>query len=237
MKNLEHDNSVEMWQKYYTSKRGMPWFEKIIHFARKTYFGGAFMRTILKLGGKANSYIETGAGTGQTLERLQLATGARCVGVEKTPDAYAIGKKDAIHCEMVLGDALALPQESKTFDVSYSLGLFEHFSFDEQLNFLSEQARVTKNKILVEVPFKSPHMIAIMWFNRNIRGLRGVWADDELFTSKHFKEKFPGLYFEYHISATALFMTCWFIIKPEDVESFLKNHLPRSQNPLTNNHI
>lgn len=225
----EHDNSIEMWQKYYTSKRGSPLFEKIVHFTRKTYFGGAFMRTVVKLGGKADSYLETGVGTGQTLERLQVTTGARCVGVEKTPEAQLLGKKHAIHCEIILGDALNLPYHEKTFDVSYSLGLFEHFSFDEQKQFLSEQAKVTKNKILIEVPFKSPHMLLIMWFNRNVRKLRGVWADDELFTSKHFKKKFPELPFSYHISATALFMTCWFTLKPEEVQLFLKkNHFPRS---------
>ncbi len=156
-------------------------------------------------------------------------TGARCVGIEKTPEAHKLGLAHATHCEMVLGDALALPLQNKSFDISYSLGLFEHFSLEEQKTFLSEQARVTKNKVLIEVPLKSPHMASIMWFNRNVRKLRGVWADDELFTSKHFKNKFPGLTFNYHISATALFMTCWFIIDPRDIELFLKdNHLPRS---------
>jgi ubiquinone/menaquinone biosynthesis C-methylase UbiE len=130
---------------------------------------------------------------------------------------------------MVLGDALALPLPNKAFGISYSLGLFEHFSLNEQKTFLSEQARVTRGKVLVEVPFRSPHMVSIMWFNRNVRKLRGVWADDELFTSNHFKNKFPGLKFDYHISATALFMTCWFILDPKDIESFLvNNHLPRS---------
>ncbi len=212
-----------MWEKYYASKRGVAFFEQVIHLARKTYFGGAFARTVIKLGGKASSYLETGVGTGQTLERLQIATNAHCFGVEKTPDAYMLGKAHATHCELVLGDALNLPFSSRKFDVSYSLGLFEHFSIDEQLTFLSEQARVTKNKVLVEVPFKSPHMFSIMWFNRNVRKLRGVWADDELFNSRHFKQKFPGLKFEYHISFTALFMTCWFIFKPEDIKSFLSS--------------
>lgn len=225
MIEIEHDNSVEMWKKYYASKIGIPFFEKIVHFARKIYFGRAFMQTILKLGGPAQSYIETGVGTGQTLERLQIATGSKCVGIEKTLEAEMMGKEYAVHCEIKIGDALALPQQPKTFDVAYSLGLFEHFGTKEQLQFLSEQARVTKNKVLIEVPFKSPHMVSIMWFNRNIRKLKGVWADDELFSKRHFQEKFPGLPFEYHISFTALLMTCWFVLKPRDIELFLeKNH-------------
>lgn len=226
---IQHDNSTEMWTKYYSNTRGNPMFEKIIHLARKTYFGGAFARTVVKLGGKAESYMETGVGTGQTLERLQKMTGARCVGVEKTPNAYELGKQHAVHCEMILGDALKLPLQDKSFDVSYSLGLFEHFSIDEQIQFMSEQARVTRKKVLIEVPFKSPHMRFIMWFNSTVRGLKGVWADDELFTSLHFKQKFPGLPFEYHISATALFMTCWFILKPEDIQAFISSRKSSSK--------
>lgn len=220
MKSQEHDNSIDMWSSYYSSQRGNPMFERIIHFARKTYFGGAFARTVQKLGGEARSYLETGVGTAETLERLQRMTGARCVGIEKTPEAHKLGVAHGIHCEVILGDALALPFSNKEFDVSYSLGLFEHFSLDEQITFLKEQARVTRGKVLIEVPFKSPHMVSIMWFNRNIRGLKGVWADDELFTKSHFRKKFPGLPFKYHISATALCMTCWFVLQPKDIEAF-----------------
>ena len=104
----QHDNSTEMWQKYYSSKRGKPYFEKIIHFGRKVYFGGAFAKTIIKLGGKADSYLETGVGTGQTLEILERVTGAKCTGIEKTPSAYQLGKEYAKKCNIILGDALAI---------------------------------------------------------------------------------------------------------------------------------
>ena len=127
----QHDNSTEMWQKYYSSKRGKPYFEKIIHFGRKVYFGGAFAKTIIKLGGKADSYLETGVGTGQTLEILERVTGAKCTGIEKTPSAYQLGKEYAKKCNIILGDALAISEPSKSFDISYSLGLFEHFSIEE----------------------------------------------------------------------------------------------------------
>ncbi len=219
----QHDNSTEMWHKYYSSKRGNPLFERIIHFGRKVYFSEAFSKTILKLGGNAKSYLETGVGTGQTLDKLQKVTGAKCTGIEKTPSAHLLGKEYAKGCNIILGDALAITEPSKSYDVSYSLGLFEHFNIDEQRQFLSEQARVTKEKILIEVPCRMPHMITIMWFNRNIRGLRGVWADDELFSKKHFEKKFPGLKFSYHFDIRSLGMTCWFTLIPSDVEAWLKN--------------
>jgi len=218
----QHDNSVEMWKKYYSSNRGNPIFEKIIHLGRKVYFGDAFAKTVIKLGGRANSYLETGVGTGQTLVKLQKMTGAKCTGIEKTPEAYELGKEYAKDCNIILGDALAIAGPDKSFDVSYSLGLFEHFNIDEQKQFMSEQARVTRNKVLIEVPCKMPHMISIMWFNRNIRKLRGVWADDELFSKKHFENKFPGLTFVYHFDIRSFGMTCWFILKPDDITNWLK---------------
>ena len=193
MQDLEHDNSVDMWNKYYASKRGNSIFEKAVHLARKKYFKGTFAETVIKLSGKSTSYLETGAGTAQTLDYICKKTGARCVGVEKTPRAYEIGKNIAKECEIILGDALKLPLPNKSVETSYSLGLFEHFSKEEQKKFLSEQARVTKKTVIIEVPTRSPHMITIMWFNRNIRKLKGVWADDELFTKSYFKNKFPKL--------------------------------------------
>jgi len=229
MKNqlkTSHDNSVEMWDKYYASKRGSPMFEKIVHYGRKIYFGDVFAQNVLKLGGQANSYLETGAGTGTTLKQIQQQTLARCVGIEKTPLAHSLGVQNAKNCEIILGDALALPLPDQSFDVAYSLGLFEHFSLEEQQQFLKEQARVSTKKILIEVPTKTPHMMIIMWFNRKIRGLKGVWADDELFTKQKFAQKFPGLEFNYHFDWASLAMTCWFVLDPQIVRDYFPKQTP-----------
>ena len=152
MKSTEHDNSVEMWEKYYTSKRGVSFFEKTIHFARKGYFGGAFARTVLKLGGKKQSYLETGVGTGQTLERLQNMTGARCVGVEKTPTARDLGLLYAKHCEIILGDALKLPLPDKSFDVSYHLDFLSISALKNRNSFYGNKPELQKMSYLLKYP-------------------------------------------------------------------------------------
>lgn len=212
-----HDNSQEMWDRYYSSEEGKDAFAKLIHWGREYYFGKLFGRRVIKLGGPAKEYLELGVGTAQTLLRLQKMTGARCVGIEKTPRAHALGQTYAKQCEIVLGDAMHLPFADKSFDVVYSLGLLEHFEPQEQMRLLREQARVARQSVLLEVPARTPHMRLVMWFNRTVRKRRGVWADDELFSPARFRKKFPALPFTYFFDWASGGMTCWFALRPEDV--------------------
>lgn len=216
-----HDNSLEMWDKYYSSEKGSWFFASVIHWAREVYFGGLFARRVVKLGGPATSYLELGVGTAQTLARLQKMTAAKCVGIEITPRAYELGKAYAPNCELVLGDGMAMPFADKSFDVVYSLGLLEHFEPEEQKQLLLEQARVAKNAVLIEVPARTPHMRTIMWFNRTVRHRRGVWADDELFSPARFRQKYPNLPFRYFFDWASGGITCWFALKPEDIVRYV----------------
>lgn len=217
-----HDNSTEMWDRYYASEDssaalGTGSFARLVHWAREVYFGGLFARRVVRLGGPASSYLEIGVGTAQTLVRLERMTRVRSVGIEKTPRAYEIGKAYARDCEIVLGDGLALPFADTSFDVVYSLGLLEHFEPAEQARLLREQARVAAKKVLVEVPTSSPHMKMITWFNRTVLKKRGVWADEELFSRRHFAKKYPGLPFEYYFDWASGAMTCWFVLRSDDI--------------------
>ncbi len=211
-----HDNSPEMWDRYYASEDETGFFARLVHWAREVYFGGLFARRVVRLGGPASSYLEIGVGTAQTLARLERITRVRSVGIEKTPRAYEIGKAYARDCEIVLGDGLALPFPDGSFDVAYSLGLLEHFEPAEQARLIREQARVAK-KVLIEVPTSTPHMKLITWFNRTVLKKRGVWADEELFSRARFAKKYPGLPFEYYFDWASGAMTCWFILRSDDI--------------------
>lgn len=215
-----HDNSSEMWDRYYASEDETGWFAKLVHWARGHYFGNLFARDVVRLGGHASSYLELGVGTAQSLVRLQRRTNVRCAGIEITPSAYELGKKLATNCEIVLGDGMHMPFQDAEFDVVYSLGLMEHFEPEDQERLLREQARVARKAVLVEVPVKSPHMWTMMWFGRNLLKKKGVWSDEELFSKKHFREKYPGLPFEYYLDWASGYLVCWFILKPEDVKAY-----------------
>lgn len=214
-----HDNSPEMWDRYYASEDETGWFAKLVHWARERYFGDLFARRVMRLGGPASSYLELGVGTAQTLARLRRRTGARCAGIEITPRAYEIGKAHAADCEIVLGDGMRMPFPEASFDAVYSLGLLEHFGSADQARLLIEQARVAGKAVLVEVPTRAPHMRAILWFNRRILKKRGVWADEELFSAGHFRSKYPGLPFRYFFDWASGCMTCWFVLKPDDIRA------------------
>jgi len=215
-----HDNSREMWDRYYASEDETGWFAAFVHWGREHYFGDLFARHVVRFGGPASSYLEIGAGTAQTLARVQRRTGANCTGIEITPSAYELGKRYATNCEMVLGDGMRMPFADRSFDVVYSLGLLEHFSPAEQAAFLREQGRVARKAVVVEVPVRSPHMWTMMWIGSRILKKSGVWSDEELFTKKHFQQKYPGLPFEYHLDWGSACLVCWFVLKPEDVRAY-----------------
>lgn len=218
----QHDNSLEMWDRYYSADQGNSFFSRLIHWGREVYFGNLFATRVIRLGGGAKRYLEIGVGTAQTLERLAHMTQAECVGVEKTPRALEIAKRLVKKSEVVLGDGMQLPFPDQSFDVVYSLGLFEHFEPEEQDILLREHARVARQTVLLEVPARMPHMRLIMWVNRVLLGKRGVWADDELFSPAVFRRKYPGLDFDYYFDWASGGMTCWFVLKPADVLAYVK---------------
>lgn len=215
-----HDNSAEMWNNYYSSEGGSWLFAKLIHYSRKIYFKKIFVKRIIQAGGPSTSYLEIGVGSAQTLTHLQKKTNASCVGIEKNSLAYEIGKAQANNCKIILGDALELPFEDNSFDVVYSLGLLEHFELEQQHQLLKEQSRVARRKILFLVPTSVWHMRTIIWFNRVVLKRKGVWADDELFSKRHFRNKFPELKFEYYFDWASGGITCWFSIKSEDLKKY-----------------
>jgi SAM-dependent methyltransferase len=211
-----HDNSAEMWSRYFAPRR-LDVFDSFVHGARALYFGKLFAKRILALGGAACSYVEIGVGTAETLKRLHAATGALCFGVDKTLHACELARDNAPGCTIIATDGLRLPFNDASFDVAYSLGVLEHFELDEQRKLLREHARVARQAILLHLPAKTPHMQAVMWFNRSVCGRTGVWADDELFDDSLFQRKFPGLPFRSLFDWAAGAMTIWYVLKPGDI--------------------
>lgn len=214
---MNHDNSEEMWTRYFSYRRQSWSFDATIHLARSVYHGPLFANRVRRLAGPAETYLEIGVGTGESLKHLKRATGARCFGMDKTLQACNLAKVNAIGCQILLADGLSVPFLDASFDVVYSLGLLEHFQEYEQKCLLLEHARVAKKAILLHLPARVPHMQLLLWLNRTLLNRCGVWADEELFNTSVFREKFPGLPFRSFFDVAAGALTYWFVLKPEDV--------------------
>jgi SAM-dependent methyltransferase len=212
-----HDNSEDMWTRYFAPRQVSLSLVSAVHIARSIYHGPLFAKRIRRLGGPARSYLEIGVGSGETLKELQRATGADCYGVDKTSVACRLAKKNAQRCRIVASDGLLLPFIDASFDVVYSLGLLEHFEDGEQRSLLREHARVAKRAVLLHLPAHVPHLRLLLWLNRTFWGRSGVWADEELFTTGLFRQKFPDLPFRSFFDVAAGAMSYWFVLKPEDV--------------------
>ncbi len=212
-----HDNSDRMWTAYFSSGAGCRSFNSTIHLSRMLYHGRLFARRVMDLGGSAQSYLEIGVGTGQTLRRVRTATGAACVGVDKTAYACGLAHANATGCLIAAADGLSLPFPDGSFDVVYSLGLLEHFGLGEQKRLLREHARVARKSVLLHLPADVLQMRMMMWLNRTVWNRSGVWADEELFTPSLFRRKFPGLPFRSQFDWAAGGLTYWFALNPGDV--------------------
>lgn len=219
-----HDNSSRMWTTYYSSRVGCWSFDSAVHLARALYYGKLFARRVMTLGGPAESYLEIGAGTGESLKRVRKATGAHCVGIDKTAYACSLARANARGCQIVAADGLSLPFPDASFDVVYSLGLLEHFELGEQRRLLREHARVARKSVLLHLPADVFQMRMVTWANRTIWNRSGVWADEELFTPSLFRAKFPGLPVRCLFDLAAGAMTYWFALNPRDVLCHLDVH-------------
>jgi len=100
--------------------------------------------------------LEVGSGTGEiSLHAAQ--TGRRVTALDLSRESLEFVQKCAeelgITIETVTADATkSFPFAEDEFDCVWSSGLLEHFSPDERLNMLREQARITKTRLITMVP-------------------------------------------------------------------------------------
>jgi SAM-dependent methyltransferase len=108
--------------------------------------------TILeRIGFKGKSVLEVGVGSGTT-SRYLAARGAATVGIDISPSAIQLIKRESSVIDLVCADARALPFSDCSFDVVFHQGVLEHFK--EPFPLLLEQRRVLKEggALLVDVP-------------------------------------------------------------------------------------
>lgn len=187
---MPETNDKKYWDKYWReNKNKSTFFNTLITLARKYYFAKAFAEFIADhYNVKGKIICEIGVGSGLTLSYLKQMGAARCAGIDYSKEAIDWAKKENSDCQFILGDAFNLSNiADKQFDLVYSLGFLEHYNKDDQRKLLSEQRRLARECVFIEVPYDIFYFRWLFALNKFF-GRTLTFSDEEMFTPKTFKE-------------------------------------------------
>jgi SAM-dependent methyltransferase len=123
-------------------------------------FSSAYARNIARVVGTSVSprLLEVGCGSARTLHYLNhIYTDSACVALDLSPQAIDVVRKISPDFHTGVASATQLPLMNDSFDVSFSIGLLEHFTRAVAGQMVSEKIRVTRPKgwVGIVVPWES----------------------------------------------------------------------------------
>ncbi len=123
-------------------------------------FSSAYARRIAKNTGNLASanLLEVGCGSARTLHYLdQIYTSSKCFALDLSPQAIQLVRSINPNFHTSIANSFSLPLASNKVDVSFSIGLIEHFTRDQAGQMVMEKIRVTKTggRIVIMVPWIS----------------------------------------------------------------------------------
>jgi SAM-dependent methyltransferase len=207
-------NDEQMWADYHRSRPGT--VVHALNTLKTTVICRLFASKILSMSGPVRSVLELGCGTASTLDEIASRTGARCVGVDRSPEAIAIARAKYPRLELELGDIFQLGFERRSFDLVYSVGLFEHFTRAEQRQLLEIHASFASRYVAMMVPADSVLMNSILFVNKRMLGRSGTWADEQVFSPRILGELFPEYRFDGSLDHRFANLIMWFGWSPAE---------------------
>jgi cyclopropane fatty-acyl-phospholipid synthase-like methyltransferase len=168
----------------------------------------------LSMSGPVSSVLELGCGTASTLNEIQRRRGGRAVGVDRSVEALEQGRSKYPNLTLEQQDIFNLPYEKKSFDLVYSVGLFEHFTRAEQERLLEIHGSFASRYVALMVPADSLLMNSILLVNKRILGRTGTWADEEVFSPRLLRKYFPQYRFDANFDYRFGKLIMWFGWKP-----------------------
>ncbi|MCX6082512.1 MAG: class I SAM-dependent methyltransferase [Chloroflexi bacterium] len=157
---MTEKNSYEMWDSFWAihaSKNDL--FHRFLWLLR-FLFSSAYARHIAKETGELKSaqLLEIGCGSARTLHYLdQTYEACECYAIDLSPQAIQLVRTINPQFQTSIADSFFLPLKSDQFDVSFSIGLIEHFTREQASQMVSEKIRVTKigGMVAIMVPWIS----------------------------------------------------------------------------------
>jgi SAM-dependent methyltransferase len=187
-------NDEAMWDSYHTGRLGAAY--TALNTLKTTLVCKMFASKILGMSGPVQSVLELGCGTASTLAMIQRMTGARCVGIDRSSEAVRIANQKHPEISVETGDIFNLPYPPGSFDLVYSVGLFEHFTKPEQRRLLEIHGSLAQKYVAMMVPANGILMNSILFVNKRIRKKTGTWADEEVFSPRLLSRHFPEYRFD-----------------------------------------
>lgn len=123
-------------------------------------FSSAYAHKIASAVGKSAGLrmLEVGCGSARTLHYLKhIYANSICVALDLSPQAIDLVRKISPDFHTGVASATQLPVLNDSFDVSFSIGLIEHFTRAVARQMVSEKIRVTKpgGWVGIVVPWES----------------------------------------------------------------------------------
>jgi SAM-dependent methyltransferase len=205
-------NDAAMWSAYHTQGAGRT--VRALNAFKQTVVCKMFASKILSMSGPVGSALELGCGTASTLDEIARRIDGRAVGVDRSPEAVAIARARYPRVQLDVGDIFALPYPKKSFDLVYSVGLFEHFTRVEQRQLLEIHAAYATRYVALMVPGDSLLMNSILFMNKKVLGRSGYWADEEVFSPRLLGEYFPDYQFDASFDYRFGNLIMWFGWRP-----------------------
>jgi SAM-dependent methyltransferase len=148
-------------------------------------FSQAYARRLLAAadGCALTRLLEVGCGSARTLHYLnqKLPAGAG-YALDKSPEAIKVVRQISPGFLCAVADAGCLPLECDTFDITFSIGLIEHFERSVAAMMVCEMVRVTSppGLVAVMVPWRNSFYNLV----RNVFGQRWPFGHEQPFTRR-----------------------------------------------------
>lgn len=152
--------SADLWDSFWAIHASKNDFFHRVLWLLRFLFSSAYAKHIARATGKLSSakLLEIGCGSARTLHYLdQIYETCECFALDLSPQAIQLVRSINPKFQTALGNAFSLPLETDQFDVSFSIGLIEHFTREQAGQIVSEKIRVTRTggMVAVMVPWES----------------------------------------------------------------------------------
>lgn len=169
-------------------------FHRLLWLAR-FLFSNAYARKLAQFAGKIPppALLEVGCGSARTLHYLEKYLQAKqCLALDLSNQAIQVARSISPEFHAAVASAFSLPLPEASVDVSFSIGLIEHFSREQAQQMMVEKARVTRpgGVVGVVVPWQNSVYNLIV---RRAFGKHWPFGDEYPFRRKELAETLTNI--------------------------------------------